>query len=579
MPAFLRTGLITLVVLLLAGASSAQAAGPAGREADPVVVTGTDVPALLGAEPGRIVAFAYDSGWHQVPVQVDERAMIDYAAVRNGHQTSGRPFSNLAYADQGTLAGADPDPTLDADDEIAAMAMDSGEPAGGVEGPKGVEDGSRTPLRIVDPLDLGSVHFLYLFRSQGALDQAGGRSYVDYDFRLLSGDYKSTYDFDGVSGGDSTQSGPPGNPEDSSVSTDHYYQHLGARWIGDGLVNRLGSGVDILDGDKAQVAYGCGRSELTFSRGGGGFIANVSGPVRAIRSYIGSNSGTYTQRDDIYYQRSQETTVTLRVHPGISTISQFLDYAPGAAGMTYRNSAVPAGATIDGTPDPALETGNALGPPLIWEQVTGAPGTLSIVNRLVTDMPGVNIGSYYQDDSTPTTTQCSGYADAQALGASGSTVSNSGQNSDPTLGSAYSFTGTRNIFFSAPGGDAALAAKRAEQVDAPLQVSVAEVSASGEPKLELVGRAPRSVSGGKQFRLRAKLTNLGDADAMKPRVCVDPNRGKRKCLDLKMLIPGRERTLHFRLRAPENGARLKLRFRAKVDGAPIETDREKVKLR
>ena len=65
------------------------------------------------------------------------------------------------------------------------------------------------------------------------------------------------------------------------------------------------TGVDILDGDKAQVSYGCGRSEVTFSRRGGGFIANIDGPVRAIRSYIGANSGTYTQRDHVYYQQQR----------------------------------------------------------------------------------------------------------------------------------------------------------------------------------------------------------------------------------------------------------------------------------
>ena len=99
------------------------------REGDPIVVTGADVPKLLGEAPGEVVAFRYESGWKQVPVQVDERKLVDFAAVRDGHQTSGRPFSQVAYADPGTFSGADPDPSVDADDEIAAMAADSGDAA------------------------------------------------------------------------------------------------------------------------------------------------------------------------------------------------------------------------------------------------------------------------------------------------------------------------------------------------------------------------------------------------------------------------------------------------------------------
>ena len=55
------------------------------------------------------------------------------------------------------------------------------------------------------------------------------------------------------------------------------------------------SGVDILDRHKDLFAPGnCGRSEDTFDGAEGAFIANKGGPVRAIRSYIGANSGPHT---------------------------------------------------------------------------------------------------------------------------------------------------------------------------------------------------------------------------------------------------------------------------------------------
>jgi hypothetical protein len=538
----LATLSLIAVAALAAPAAASASTGFPDRESDPVVLDGSDVPALLGAEPGRVVAFSFDGGWHQVPVQVDERAMIDYAAVRGGYQTGGRPFSHLAYTDPGTRAGPDPDPSRDADDEIAAMAMDTGDPADpGASDPAGVVAGSRVPVTVTDPLQPDVSRYLYLFRSEGGLDPAAGRSYVKYAFKLQSGDY-STYDFDGIPNADSTQSGPPGNPEDSVVDTDYYREHLLSRWISDELnVRAPGStGVDILDGDKAQVAYGCGRSEVTFSRGGGGFIANKSGPVRAIRSYIGANSGTYTQRDQIYYQRREVDNTYLRVHPGISNIAQYLDYSSAAAGMTYRNSTVPAGATIDSTPDPALETGTTQGPPYTWEQVTGPQGTLSVINRMTTNMPGVVVGSYYEDTATPAASQCSSYADSQAWGASGSAITNAGQNTDPTLdgtyGPHYDFTASRSIFFSGPGADGALAARRSQQVDQPLEVGTAT------PNLRVRGpQGPRGAKIGQKKALGIRITNMGSVATGPIGVCIS---GKRKlvrayhCRTIHNLQPG-----------------------------------------
>ena len=537
------------------------------RGSDPIVVEGADVARLIGAAPGDVVAFRFDRGWRQVPVQVDERAIVDYEAVRQDGQ--GSPFSHLAYTDPDTFAGPDPDPAVDADDEIAAMAMDAGgrRPVDAAD-PKSVQDRTRVELVITDPLGTGEPRYLYLFRSGGSLDPAAGRDYVDYDFRLLSGDYRSTFDFDGV--GDNQ--GPPANPEDSLVSTEDYTQHLYSRWIGDGLGVRAGgaSGVDILDGDKAQVSYGCGRAEVTFARGGGGYIANIDGPVRAIRSYIGANSGTYTQRDHVYYRSSEVTTTYLRVHPGISTITQFLDYSAAADGMTYRNSAQPLGVTIDGVPDPSLETGNSMGPQLTWEQVSGGQGTVTVINRALTNMPGVTIGSYYQDNLTPSTQQCTGYADAEAHGASGATVTNAGQNTDPTLGAAFDFTGTRTNYFSAPGGDAALAERRSAQVDAPLQVGLA----GPPPRVPVTIRAPdvKRIRPSGRSKVLLRLTGNSDSPIAKTRVCGRANKALLhvfRCAKLENVKRGQTKKaaifVNLRKAGREKGS-VTLRLRAEIAG-------------
>ena len=302
-----------------------------------------------------------------------------------------------------------------------------------------------------------------------------------------------------------------------------------ARWIEDELAVKAGdaTGVDILDGDKVQVGFGCGRSELTFSRGGGGFIANTSGPVRAIRSYIGANSGTFTQQDRIYYQRAEVMKTYLRVHPGINTIDQFLDYSPAASGMTYRTSADPGGVTVDGVPDGDLETGNSLGPELTWEQATGPQGSLAIVSRVDTDIPTFSAGSYYQDDSTsPATPQCGGYADDQAWGSSGPGITGVGVNTDPTLGPASSLTGTRTIFYSAPGADAALAELRSDQVDSPLEAGASAEAEpprpapaeAASPRPEAVDRAGATASGSRSgSRTRAPPSPPRSRSARRPR--------------------------------------------------------------
>ena len=574
----LRAGAIAATVLTAAMAAVAADAAPTGlpdRVTDPVVLTGTDVPGLEGVQPDSIVAFKYDKRWRQIPVQVDERAMIDYKAVRQ--TTSFGAFSPEAYTDPDTFAGADPDPTLDDGDEIAMMAKDAGAAADAAPSPAGVAAATRTRVAIDDPLS-SAERFIYLFETDSGLDPAAGKSYVDYDFSLDSGDYKTTYDWNGVA---DDGAGPPANSEDSTVTTPFYSQHLAARWIEDELAVKAGdaTGVDILDGDKVQVGFGCGRSELTFSRGGGGFIANTSGPVRAIRSYIGANSGTFTQQDRIYYQRAEVMKTYLRVHPGINTIDQFLDYSPAASGMTYRTSADPGGVTVDGVPDGDLETGNSLGPELAWEQATGPQGSLAIVSRVDTDIPTFSAGSYYQDDSTsPATPQCGGYADDQAWGSSGPGITGVGVNTDPTLGPASSLTGTRTIFYSAPGADAALAELRSDQVDSPLE---AGASADAEPprpallKLRAHGRK-KSVEPGRSVRVPVRIENTSGAVATKIEICAKTAprvASVSRCRTAERLGPGKVLSERFRVTATNRPRRwIKVNFKATADGSKPAKD-------
>ena len=317
--------------------------------------------------------------------------------------------------------------------------------------------GSGEEIRIHDPVGDPTDAFVYLYRQTGNLPQDAGRPYVDYDFNLLSGDYKSTYKL---------QDGP--NPEDSTVQTDFYSRHFIDRWTSDGLRIRTpgASGADILDRHKNLFAPGnCGRSENTFDDAEGAFIVNKSGPVRAIRSYIGANSGPLTGRQHIFYERREDISTFLRVH-AIPGVMDFFDYSPAASGMTYRSDADPGGTTIDGQPD-TVTPGK-----IRWETVDGSQGGLSIVHGVDTDISSFNWTSYYFDDSTPAATgperQCTG--DNAAYGSSGVYVNQAIPNTDPRSTPFSTLTDKRTVFYELPGQTNG--PKRLEQMDRPMQIGV-----------------------------------------------------------------------------------------------------------
>ena len=188
--------------------------------------------------------------------------------------------------------------------------------------------------------------------------------------------------------------------------------------------------------------------------------------MRAIRSYLGANSGTYTQRDEIMYEGRMDVTTYLRVHP-IPPLRDWMDYSAAALGMQYVTSTNTAGVTIDGVPDVPPAALPA------WEMVRGAPGAVIYTNSLVSDIPGIaaNIVPYYSDDSTPAEVQCTG--DAFEYGASGTTVNQSVPNTDPTMGAAATFASTRTMTFLAPDTTVGTAAEVGAQATAPLTVAAA----------------------------------------------------------------------------------------------------------
>ncbi|NLV55547.1 MAG: hypothetical protein GXY13_08045 [Acidimicrobiales bacterium] len=467
-------GVLGVAALFVGGLAGCEVGSTLKRSGAPAVLTGAELPDLIGAEPGDIVAFRHsridgEPTWTQIPVQVDERKVIAF-----GHQpgtnahvgqtgsvygTAATGATALQYADPGTFVGADGDPTFDADDELVFMLSDAGGVAPADAGePAGVVPGSGVAVRADDPLDGGASGWVYLFTSP-TLDPSAGRDYVTYDFQLVSGDYKTTY---------LRADGP--NPETSVVTTDRYRIGFTDRWFETEWRTRNagGLGPDLLDGHKNVFAFGvCGRSNATFNDAEGAFVANLDGPVRAIRSYVGANSGPKTQRTHFFYRDREVIRTDLRVH-AIPAIADYLDYSASAVGMTYRSSTT-AGVTIDGVQDSVSSEIAS------WEAVHGTQGTLLITNRFTTTASGLATTWFHRDQTDPPEDQC--WGDDHYYGASGAHIVGPIANTDPASPPFATLTGSRTIVFLPGTTDAAAvtagATAVADDADHPITLAAA----------------------------------------------------------------------------------------------------------
>ena len=248
------------------------------------------------------------------------------------------------------------------------------------------------------------------------------------------------------------------------MSSPSYAKRFSDRWAEEELklTTPGATGVDILDRHKALFAPGyCGRHEDTFDDAEGAFTINKSGPVRAIRGYIGANSGPNTARLHVFYDQREDVVTDLRVH-AIPGIMDFYDYSPAAAGMAYSNSNNPNGVLIDGVPE-AIVGGQPT-----WEKVDGAQGAVVIGSALDTDT-GVGVTTYWEDNKTNPTTQCTG--DADAYGSSGPWLNTSIPCTDPGTGCSAHLKATRVLSYVAPGVSVDAAELRARQAITPLAIT------------------------------------------------------------------------------------------------------------
>ena len=402
-------------------------------------------------------------------------------------------YTNPAVASPGytwwpTYTGAAGHTGLGPDDEVSFLSNDAGQIAPtGAAPPTGVDSTSLEQVKVNDSLVAGNFGYVYLFSSPSLTGGGAGTDGVSYTFDLDSGNYESTYHMG--SGALAPNNSILPNPEHSTVVTPSYSLSFGDRWLNNGLsiTTPNATGTNILERGRVQlVPSTCGRSEDTFdnvipsSPYEAGFIVNISGPVRAIRSSMGANSGQYTVSTDIYYPQREDSTVDLRVHviPGAMV---FNDFATGVTGLRYSDSNTPDGVAIDGIPDAVSSA------PASWQMVSGPQGSLVTTQSLTTDIAGLQSSTYYLDQNPANPAPCTG--DAAAWGQSGSAVVGPGGGNlpctDPTIygspGScptvanqttANHLSATAHRFFESPGFTVAQAAALAADTATPLQATV-----------------------------------------------------------------------------------------------------------
>ncbi|MEM8600730.1 MAG: T9SS type A sorting domain-containing protein [Bacteroidota bacterium] len=418
---------LVLVLTALAATATAQPV-----DFRPVVLTGADVPELLGANVTAPVCYAYrDGAWQQCPLQIDERELLDPASnyprtVSDAAQLFGGERQLLYTAPQDyPMPGFDPvirvdsRRAFDADDELVLMARFFGDVVSPAAPPF-------APATVSEVLFEGKA--AYLFVPTQPLDQSAGIDLVSYTFDLVAGNFPQAYTFeDDTTLPDAWAEGDylAANPESSPASTAYYSTLFEDRWIqrelrlGDGSG---GYGPDLLD----RVKYGtrpntlgnngvCGRTIWSGSARRGTLGIQKDGPLRALRFAQGYNSGGLNYVLYHMYERFIVYRMAHQMHrsPGAS---MWFDLAPEASGMTYTSNLFPDGVPVDGQPE--LAPGNAfLDGYVDWDYLIGDQGTMVSTWEIETNINGLYPYSYYEDSTTPETQQCTG--DTQAFASAG----------------------------------------------------------------------------------------------------------------------------------------------------------------
>ena len=313
--------------------------------------------------------------------------------------------SHYTFADPNHAAGPG-GATLGEHDEIAPLYDEFGSRAdAATPDPAGVAAQSRLDLKASQPGH--PPRWLSLFRTTGELTPDAGRKPVAYSFHSLIAPEDrprweeitpeiSSYRFIPHRKENKVTYQLPSLPsEDSAVRGENYQVRFDAR-------NRLSelkilgagaSGENILERDK--FYYGSDmRQQAYLVSIGNRILADIAGPVRAIRVRQLEWSASLGYDEWVFYPRMVEAARHWIIHAG-PALWFGLNLSENAIGMTYYDNLNEQGVTIDGQPD-EVQTGE-----LHWQLITGKPGSLLIQHCLDTNIQNLPRSSRYFDVKDP----------------------------------------------------------------------------------------------------------------------------------------------------------------------------------
>lgn len=361
---------MSILLLRAVGVQGVESAPTAWtRSQEPVLLTGVQLPLVIGAPLDELYAYAYDGGaWAQIPFQIDEVDATGVYTVEDG--------------------------LLDENDELVFMAMDLGVQADPLTWIADADSQNypRYQVEVANPLNLTEQGWVYVYRSTTLAP--GFADYVDWDEandRVLAGTYIAGF-------------APGLHPGLDSLELN-------------------GSGIDSVDRSKIRIEATCWIGSipvnvtLTEEDLGGQFDAtpDIDGPVR-----VGSGDA---EGVSWFYPSLFGSQLILRLADfeppapcssiEINAVRISVDWLdPAITGMapaTYYDGNVPGGLPIDGSSDNVPAT-----PASTWKQISGGQG--SVVQVVDVTLGGGTLTNYYKDDQT---TDPNDTGDGQSFGDAG----------------------------------------------------------------------------------------------------------------------------------------------------------------
>ena len=404
------------------GPRSASRAAPASAPRCPArptrsCSTGSALPKLLGGAPAHVVGFAWDgSAWHQIPVQVDERDLVNPGQIYHRPTTiwpslaGGGAYEMLVYTPPAapratgytsapTYTPSDSDPTFDGNDEVSFLANDTGkQAAGSVAAPAGVD--ATTPRRGEGDRPAQDVATSGTCTSSTATPSpAASAGHHRREVHVLVSTRGTTSPPTRWVTRRSVPNNSFGfNPEHSTVVTPHLPRDL-RRPVAEQRARRHRRRRDGCDAARALALLRDRRlwperghlRRLDEQPGRGRVHRRTSpGPVRGIRSYLGANSYLYTANTHFFYPGREDLVTDVRGHAGLPGYGSADDYVdrhdraevlgPGEHGRADRRDRR--------TRSRRSPTSTGATAPPMWQMVSGNQGSVVTVRTLDTDISG-----------------------------------------------------------------------------------------------------------------------------------------------------------------------------------------------